>query len=74
VAVQAAPLFFEEGKAGEQPNIVNHKGHKDHKVSLALKLSSLWFLCSSWLDLVILWSGTGTFTFEEMADNGIILC
>jgi hypothetical protein len=53
---------------------VNHKGHKDHKVSLALKLSSLWFLCSSWLDLVILWSGTGTFTFEEMADNGIILC
>jgi len=55
-------------------NIINHKGHEDHKVTLAVKSSSLWSLCSSWLDLPILQSDRAFFAFEEKADNGIILC
>ena len=74
MAIQAAPLFLRKASRVNQQNIDNHKGHKDHKVSLVLKLSSLWSSCSSWLELAILWSGTDTFTFEETADNDIILC
>jgi hypothetical protein len=55
-------------------NIINRKGHKDHKATLAVKSSSLWSLCSSWLDLPILQSDRAFFAFEEKADNGIILC